>query len=111
LAACGDDAVILEKICQALQSHLPEQMKSVRNAMDDETPQRLREAAHKICGILAAFSTTAAAVASNIEDLSASGQLEECRPLVEKLDTMACEITRQLSGLTIENLRQQTVAV
>ena len=53
---------------------------------------RLREAAHKLCGMVAAFSTVAGGVASDLEDHAAQGQLEEARPLVEQLETIAREL-------------------
>ena len=43
---------------------------------------RLSEAAHKICGMVAAFSTVAGGVASDLEDRAAQGHLDEARLLV-----------------------------
>ena len=45
LAACGDDAAILEKICQALRARLPGDLKAVQDARRDGDAPRLREAA------------------------------------------------------------------
>jgi hypothetical protein len=64
-------------------------------------------AAHKLCGLLSAFSTVAGGVASSLEDHAASGRLEECRPLVEQLEVMARELVQEMDGLSIESLRQQ----
>ena len=108
LAACGGDAVILEKICQRLRAGLPEQLKAVQDALRAGGPPRLREAAHKLCGMVAAFSTVAGGVASDLEDHAAQGQLEEARPLVGQLETMAQELLRALRGLSLETLRQQS---
>ena len=74
---------------------------------DGDTP-RLREAAHKLCGMVAAFSTVAGGVASDIEDLAAQGQLEEARPLVGQLEMMAQELIRALDGLSLETLHHLT---
>src|SRR5438128_818332 len=63
LAACGGDAVILEKIGQAFQARLPDQLKAIQDALRDRDAPRLREAAHKLCGMIAAFSTVAGEVA------------------------------------------------
>jgi two-component system, sensor histidine kinase and response regulator len=108
LASCGGDAVILEKICQAFRTRLPEQFTAIQIALRDRDTVRLREAAHKICGMVAAFSTVAGSVASDIEDHAAQGQLEEARPLVGQLETMANKLVRLASGLSLETLRQQT---
>jgi CheY-like chemotaxis protein len=110
LAACGDDAVILEKICQAFRARLPDHMTAVQDALREGDMVRLREAAHKLCGMVAAFSTVAGSVASDLEDHAAQGQLDEARPLVERLETMADELVRLASGLSLETLRQQAGA-
>jgi PAS domain S-box-containing protein len=108
LAACGGDAVILEKICQAFRARLPDHLTAVQDALRERDAVRLREAAHKLCGMAAAFSTVAGGVASELEDHAAQGQLEEARPLVGRLETMAAELVRQVSGLSLETLRQQS---
>ena len=104
LAACGGDAGILEKICQVLRARLPDHLTAVQDALRERDAARLREAAHKLCGMVAAFSTVAGAVASDLEDHAARGQLEEAWPLVEQLETMARELIRQVDGLSIEVL-------
>jgi CheY-like chemotaxis protein len=105
LAACGDDAAILEKLCQAFRARLPEQMAAVRDALRAPDAAGLREAAHKLTGMVAAFSTAAAGVASAIEDQAAAGQLQEARPLVERLGAMTQELVQLAGGLSLEALR------
>ncbi len=106
LAACGGDAVILERICQAFRAYLPDQLAAIQDALRERDAVRLREAAHKLCGMVAAFSTMAGEAASELEDLAAQGRLEEARPLVEKLEPMADELVRLADGLSLETLRQ-----
>jgi PAS domain S-box-containing protein len=107
LAACGGDAAILEKICHAFQTRLPHQLKAVQEALQDRDALLLREAAHKLCGMVAAFSTVAGEVASELEDYAAQDQLEEARPLLGQLETMAQQLMRAVDGLSLEGLRQQ----
>jgi CheY-like chemotaxis protein len=57
LAACGDDPVILESLSQKLRARLPEHVGAVRQALQERNAARLREAAHKLAGMVAAFST------------------------------------------------------
>jgi CheY-like chemotaxis protein len=106
LAVCGDDAIILEKICRAFQARLPDHLTAVQEALRQGDTVRLRQAAHKLCGMVAAFSTVAGGVASDLEDFAAQGRLEEARPLVGQLETMAQELMRAVSGLSLEALRQ-----
>lgn len=106
LAACGGDAVILEKISQAFRAGLPDHVAAVQDAWRDGDKARLRAAAHKLCGMIAAFSTVAGGVASKIEDHAAQGQLDDARPLVEELERMAQDLVGQVDGLSIELLLQ-----
>ena len=107
LAACGGDAVILEKICQAFRTGLPSHLKAVQDASRDGDTVRLRDAAHKLCGMVAAFSTVAGVVASKIEDHADLGQIDQARPLVKQLESMADKLVRLTTGLSLETLQQQ----
>ena len=109
LAACGGEAAILETICRAFRACLPDHLQAVQDALRDRNAPRLREAAHKLCGMVATFSTVAGGVASQLEDCAAQGQLEEARLLVEQLEPMTRELMRLADGLSLETLRQQSV--
>jgi len=108
LAACGGDAGILENICQAFRTRLPDHLTAVQGALRDGDTTRLREASHKLCGMVAAFSTVAGGVASDVEDLAAQGQIDDARPLVGQLESMAQELMRAVDGLSLEALQHQT---
>jgi hypothetical protein len=110
LAACGDEAEGLRQMCQGLRSYLPGRLAEVGEALRARDAPRLRGAAHKLCGLLSAFSTAAGGVASDLEDWAAGGRLDECRPLVERLGAMARELIEQVDGLSIEALRDQAGA-
>ena len=107
LTACGDDAEGLRTMCQDFQAYAPAQLAEVADALRDRNAPRLRRAAHKFSPLLFAFSTVAGNVASDLEDQAAQGQLEEARPLVERLETMTQELLRLADGLSLETLRQQ----
>jgi len=68
---------------------------------------RLREAAHKLAGMVAAFSTAAGGVASELEDRAAQGELEEAQSMVARLETMAEDLMRLVHGLSLEAMRDQ----
>ena len=97
-------------MCQDFQAYVPARLAEMGEALRDRDAPRLREAAHKLCPLLFAFSTAAGDVASDLEDHAAQGRLEEARPLVEQLETMARELIRQVDGLSIEALRDQAGA-
>jgi CheY-like chemotaxis protein len=107
LAACGGDAVILEKICQTYRARLPDHLKALQDALRDWDAPRLREAAHKLAGMVAAFSTAAGGVASDLEDQAAQCRLEEARPLVARLEAMAEGLLRLADGLSLDALRDR----
>jgi PAS domain S-box-containing protein len=109
LSACGGDAVILERICQAFRDRLPDQLRAVQDSLQEVDAARLREAAHKLSGMLAAFSRLAGEVASELEDHAAQGQLEEAQLLVEQLETMAEELVQLVGGLSLDALLERAV--
>jgi HPt (histidine-containing phosphotransfer) domain-containing protein len=110
LAACGGDPTMLGKMCRSLRTRVPEHLAAVRDALHHQDALRLREAAHKFCGMLSAFSTVAGDLAANLEDLAARGLLQEALPVVEQLDQCATELARLAWGLTVETLRKQAEA-
>jgi HPt (histidine-containing phosphotransfer) domain-containing protein len=107
LAACGGDEGILVKISQTFRARLPDHLEAVQDALLERDAPRLREAAHKLAGMVAAFSTTAGALASDLEDQAAQGQLDEARALVGQLETLAPELMRLVGGLSLDALRNQ----
>ncbi|MDB5319743.1 MAG: domain S-box protein [Phycisphaerales bacterium] len=107
LAACGGDAVILKSICDTLRARLPNYLAAVQEAFLDQDAPRLRGAAHKMFGMVAAFSTTAGTLVSDLENRAASGQLQEAATLIEQLDTIARQLPRVVDHLSIESLRRE----
>jgi CheY-like chemotaxis protein len=104
LAACGGDGAILNKICQTFRACVPVHLQAVQIALRDRDAPQLREAAHKLSGMLSAFSTAAGGMASDLEDHAAQGQLEGARPLVARLETMGEELVRLAGDLSLDAL-------
>ncbi len=107
LASCGADAAMLQKMCRSLEARVPEHLAALREALHSHDALRLREAAHKFCGLLSAFSTVAGNHAADLEDAAASAQLDTAQPIVRKLETIAGELFMRVQGLSIESLRHQ----
>jgi CheY-like chemotaxis protein len=107
LASCGGDAAILENICGTLRAHLADHLAAVEQAFVDRNAPRLREAAHKLSGMLSAFSTVAGGVASDLEDHAARGQLERSATPIEQLHSMTLGLQNVVGHLSIERLRQE----
>jgi CheY-like chemotaxis protein len=110
LTACGDDADGLRRMCEDFQAYAPARLAEVGEALRGRDAPRLRQAAHKLCPLLLAFSPVAGNAASDLEDHAAQGQLEEAGPLVERLEAMTRELMRLVGGLSLESLRRQAGA-
>src|SRR5206468_1532313 len=95
LAACGGDPTLLKKMCQTLTARVPEHLAALREALRDQDAQRLREAAHKCCGMLSEFSAAAGDLAGSLEDLAGGTQLDKAAPILEKLEKTAHELVKQ----------------
>jgi hypothetical protein len=85
----------------------PARLAELGDALRDRNARRLRQAAHKFCSLLFAFSTIAGTVASDLEDHAAQGHIEDAQPLVERLETMTQELMRLVGGLSLEALRDK----
>jgi CheY-like chemotaxis protein len=110
LAACGGDDDVLRSIRDALRAQLPVDVEVVRRALQDRDASRLREAAHRLAGMVAAFSTKMGAIASDVEDLAARGRIDDAVAPVAQLYTMAGELLRSIEGLSIDRLRHDAGA-
>jgi hypothetical protein len=97
-------------MCRDFQTYAPARLAELSDALRDRDAGRLRQAAHKFCALLFAFSSVAGNVASDLEDRAAEGRLEEAQPLVKRLETMTRELLRLAGGLALETLRQQAEA-
>jgi HPt (histidine-containing phosphotransfer) domain-containing protein len=106
LAACGGEPTLLRKMCQTLTARVPEHLAAIREALRDQDAPRLREAAHKCCGMLSEFSAAAGDLAGSLEDLAAGTQLDIAAPILEQLEAMAHELVKQIDGITVEALRR-----
>src|SRR5207248_6734601 len=92
---------------QTLTARVPEHLTALRDALRDRDAPRLREAAHKCCGMLSEFSTVAGDLAGSLEDVAAGTRLDKAAPLLEQLEAIAHELVKQVDGITVEALRSQ----
>jgi len=86
LAACGGDSTLLREMCQTLTMRVPQHLATLRDALRGQDAPRLREAAHKSCGMLSMFSAVAGDSRGQLEDLAAGTQLDEAAPILEQLE-------------------------
>jgi PAS domain S-box-containing protein len=104
LAACGGDAGILAKICAALHTRLPSDLDTLDAAVRAKDAGRVRDLAHKIDGMVSAFSSVTGDVASEIAERAGLGQLEHAATRVERLRALGQELLHETENLTPEVL-------
>ncbi len=107
LAACGGDATLLGKMCRSLESQVPRHLAVIHDALRDRDALRLRETAHKCCGVLSMFSTVAGDLAGSLEDFATGAKLDKAPPILAQLETLAPELLKQVAGLSIGALRRK----
>jgi CheY-like chemotaxis protein/anti-sigma regulatory factor (Ser/Thr protein kinase) len=105
LAACGGDESLLRKMCQSFRERIPAHLRALEDALGQQDAPRLRETAHKICGMIATFSAEAGDVAAKLEERAAQGDLEGCLPLGQRLAVMTSELVGSVGGLSVARLR------
>ena len=102
LAACDGNAAVLTKLSAALRACLPDRLDAVTRALEDRDAPRLAEAAHRLCGVVSPFSTIAAALASELEDRAARGDLDDgTSALLARLALMAPELLAQVADFPL----------
>jgi CheY-like chemotaxis protein len=111
LRACDADPVLLGRMITVFQADAPDQVGRLGVAVREGNAEAVRESAHKLRGLLSAFSATAAEVALLLEQTAAVGQADRTAMLYENLAGMVGELARLLPRLSVEelkSLRQRT---
>jgi hypothetical protein len=111
LAACGSDAAILSKICQAVLEQLPRDLTALEHAFRIRDALLLRDSAHRLYGMVAAFSSLAGTMASDLEERADRGELGEAGQLLSELEAIAPELLRQAGGVTLDSLLAASAGV
>jgi len=107
LSACGGDAEILGRICHTFLNSLPDHLRQLEEALQKCELNMVREAAHKLHGMVSAFSAIVGDVASDLEDVAAEGQFDRSNQLVQRLVRLTGELVPQLAGVSVESLQQR----
>jgi two-component system sensor histidine kinase/response regulator len=110
LAACGGDESLLRKMCQSFEERIPAHLAALEEALGGQDAPRVRETAHKLCGMVATFSADAGEIAAKLEELAAHGDLGACRPLGQRLAAVTSELIGSVRGLSVARLRASTEA-
>jgi HPt (histidine-containing phosphotransfer) domain-containing protein len=106
LAACDGDAELLRRMCRHFQTFAPGRLAEVAEALRDRDSLRLREAAHKLGGMVSSFSATAAEAAALLVRLSGEGKIEEATQTNSWLTEMVERLVAEAETLSIEKLQR-----
>src|SRR6478752_8744382 len=103
-AACGSDGEILARIVAALRLHLPVELERAADCLRVSDASELREAAHRIYGMVSAISSQAGALASELEDRAELGELSPAGSLLARLTAMSQQLLAVLGDVSIDAL-------
>jgi two-component system sensor histidine kinase/response regulator len=107
LAACDGDDGLLRKMCRHFQKFVPDRLAEVSEALRDRDSPRLREAAHKLGGMVSSFSATAAESAALLGRLGSEGKIEEASQVHAWLTTVVEWLISVLDTLSVKQLRRR----
>jgi PAS domain S-box-containing protein len=104
LAACDGDAALLRKMCRHFQTFVPGRLAEVSEALRDQNTPRLREAVHKLGGMVSSFSATAAEAAALLARLGNEGRIEEAIQTHSRLTKIVERLISAVDTLSVEQL-------
>jgi hypothetical protein len=104
LEVCGDDPVVLEAICRALAEQTPRHLTAIEVALAAGNALQLRDAAHKLAGMVSTFSTLVGDLVCVLEERAASGELAEARLLIDQLPSLMRDLLSEAAGISLEAL-------
>jgi CheY-like chemotaxis protein len=107
LAACDGDAELLRKMCRHFQTFVPGRLAEVSAALGDRDIPRLRQATHKLGGMVSSFSATAAESVALIGRLGREGNIEEATQTHARLTETVGRLLAVLDTLSVEQLRRR----
>jgi CheY-like chemotaxis protein len=107
LTACDGDAGLLAQMIAVFRASSPGQLERVAAAVRTRDASALREAAHRLCGLVSAFSNTAAEAARTLEQAGVDRNLDGTDAVCASLADMLGELTVQLDELSVAELRSR----
>jgi two-component system sensor histidine kinase/response regulator len=106
LAACDEDAAVLDSIRSALRAALPVHVAALERACGDRDWSRLREGANHILGLVSVFSPRAGRIASDLVDCATRGGPETTLlGIVGSLAVVTPDLIRALDEASVTGLR------
>jgi two-component system sensor histidine kinase/response regulator len=105
LKSCDGDAVLLSQMIVVFRKTAPAHLAEVGAALRARHAAQLRQSAHKLRGLLLAFSADAAAAALALEQQATAGQLDGAEDQFTTLANLVDALDPLLANLTLEELQ------
>jgi PAS domain S-box-containing protein len=105
LTACDADPALLRQMVAVFRADAPPQLARVEAAVRGRNAAELRESAHKLRGLVSAFSTAAAESARLLEEAGATGRFDDAAGTCAALAGMIGELGPRLADLSVEDLK------
>jgi CheY-like chemotaxis protein len=105
LTACDADGLLLDQMIAVFRASAPNHLHGTASSLASRDARNLREAAHKLCGLVAAFSTSAAETARRLEQAAESELLDEAAAHHAVLADMIRKLLPLLADLSLEELK------
>jgi CheY-like chemotaxis protein len=105
LAACDGDEGLLRKMCQHFRAFVPGRLAEVSEALRERDAGRLREAVHKLGGMVSTFSAAAAEAVVLLGRLGSEGKFEEAAQANARLVEAVAGVLSVLEGLSAKQLQ------
>jgi PAS domain S-box-containing protein len=107
LTACDADPVLLDKMIAIFRADAPGHLDRLEAALRGGHAAEVRELAHKLCGLVSAFSPVAAEAAVRLEQAGATGQLDGLTSRYATLAAMVEELGLVLPQLSLAELKSK----
>jgi hypothetical protein len=103
-ATCGGDPLLLKAMIHSFQTHFEGHLDALANAIKDQEGARLRTAAHKLHGLVSAFSRRADEAVTRLERVGIDGHWNYVDREFVALDELLHSLAESLHRLTVEGL-------
>jgi PAS domain S-box-containing protein len=109
LAACDGDEELLRKMCRHFQTFVPDRLAELSEAVHERDAIRLRQAAHKLGGMVSSFSATAAESVALLGRLAGEGQIDEATNTYARVTEIVGRLIPLLDTLSIDSLAKNRI--
>ena len=95
---------------QSFEAHAHHHMTQLADAWQQRSPQQLKAAAHKLRGLVSAFSASAAGAVQKLEDAGGEPQWPSNDEPFRRVSDLVAALLESLPRLTIEELKKSVRA-